>query len=77
MQKKTNMRLPRDATTKRASGQAKGAAKDLPKLTTKEIIAAKLGCEPDELLAYVEKPNSLIIAIAPDGRKFKFTNQEL
>ena len=77
MAKKTNIRLPGDATTKRASRQVKRAAKGLPRLTTKEIIAARLGCAPDELLAYVEKPNSLIIAIAPDGRKFKFTNQEL
>ncbi len=49
------------------------AGQDLQRPKTKrEIIAAKLGFEADELLAYVEKPNGLIIAIAPDGRKFKY-----
>lgn len=56
---------------------AKGATKGLPKLTTREIVAAKLGCKPDELLAYVEKPGGVIIAIAPDGRKFKFMREEV
>ena len=92
MAKKTNIRLPGDATTKRASRQVKRAAKGLPRLTTKEIIAARLGCAPDELLAYVEKPglsagasqqpgseqaSVLIIAIAPDGRKYKFIEEEV
>ena len=92
MAKKTNIRLSKDATTKRASGQVERTAKGLPKLTTKEIVAAKLGCEPDALLAYVEKPglpagtsqqpgseqaSVLIIAIAPDGRKYKFIEEEV
>jgi predicted ester cyclase len=82
MAKKTNIRrrtakeaacLPAAHEVRLVSRQAKG----LPKITTREIIAAKLGCEPDELLAYVEKPNGVIIVIAPDGRKLKFTSQEL
>jgi hypothetical protein len=76
MPKKTN--IHRQTAKGAAKGQsAFGTDHDLPKPTTKGIIAAKLGCKPDELLAYVEKPNGQIIAIAPDGRKFKFIKEEV
>jgi len=41
-------------------------------LTPRERIALKLGCKPDEFLAYRIEAGGVIVAIAPDGRKFRF-----
>jgi hypothetical protein len=46
------------------------------KPSSREIIAARLGCAPEDFLVYREEP-TVIVAILPDGRKFKFTADSL
>lgn len=48
-----------------------------PGLNNRSIIASKLGCAPTDFLVYREEPGGLIVAITPDGRKFKFNLHDL
>ena len=41
-------------------------------LTPRERIALKLGCKPDEFLAYRIESGGVIVAIPPNGSKHKF-----
>ena len=62
-------------------GPGAGVARGVPKTPKERIVeelplrakvAQKIGCLPDELLKYREEADGVIVAIAPDGRKYKF-----
>ena len=42
-----------------------------------ELAASMLGCEVALILGYRETPEGGIVVIAPDGRKLKFTAEDL
>lgn len=42
-----------------------------------ELAASMLGCEAALILGYRETPQGGIVVIAPDGRKLKFTAEDL
>ena len=42
----------------------------------KEIAALLAGCKPDEMMKFRDE-GDLVVVIAPDGRKYKYTNEQL
>lgn len=46
-------------------------------MNKREITAFLIGCKAEELMAYVDKGDDGIVAIGPDGKKYRFDNDYL
>lgn len=51
---------------------SKPVVRDLDALNLKPFVAAAIGCQPDQLLKFRIEADETIVAIGPDGRKYKF-----
>ena len=43
----------------------------------KKITAYLINCAPDEFLAYADQDDRGTVVVGPDGKKFRFTNDQL
>jgi len=46
-------------------------------MNRKEICAFLIKCEPNEFMAYADQAERGCVVIAPDGRKYRFENDQL
>ncbi len=43
----------------------------------KEITAFLINCQPDEFMAYVDQGDQGTVVVGPDGKKYRFSNDQL